>query len=242
MDHLEVGKVEIGKLEREKIGETEVGKEKSVKIGKAERGKFIVFEGIDGSGKSTQIQMLADKLRSRNISCYVTMEPTDSPIGAMIHQVMTRRMQADAKVVAALFVADRLDHLLNEVNGICKMVAEGTTVLMDRYYFSSYAYQSVEVPMEWLIQANTLSSATLRPDVNLFLDISPQAAMERIRSGRFQTELYEETSRLVQVRQNYLDAFDRLKGVEEVARIDAGRSRKEVAADVWHVVEGLFKG
>ena len=118
------------------------------------KGKFIAFEGIDGSGKSTQVRLLAERLRSENIPFYTTMEPTDSPVGSLIHQIMTGRVKADPKVIAALFVADRLDHLLNDVNGISQKIDEGTTVIMDRYYFSSYAYQSVDAPMDWVIQAN----------------------------------------------------------------------------------------
>ena len=75
-------------------------------------GKFIAFEGIDGSGKSTQIEYLTEKLKKENIYYYTTMEPTDSPIGSLIHQIMTGRVKTDNKVIAALFVADRLDHLL----------------------------------------------------------------------------------------------------------------------------------
>lgn len=204
------------------------------------KGKLIVFEGIDGSGKSTQIQLLTERLRNKNIACYATMEPTDSPIGSLIHQIMTGRLQADPKVIAALFVADRLDHLLNDVNGISRKIEEGTTVLMDRYYFSSYAYQSVDVPMEWIIQANEQSSSILRPDVNLFIDIDPDMALERITKNRFQKELFEEKSRLIQVRQKYIEAFDRLQGVENVAIIDGSRSKEEIAEDVWSVVERFF--
>ncbi len=106
-------------------------------------GVLIAFEGIDGSGKSTQIRLLAERLREKRISFYTTMEPSDAPIGSMIRQILTGRMQADPKVIAALFTADRLDHLLNDVNGVVRKIENGTVVLMDRYYFSSYAYQSV---------------------------------------------------------------------------------------------------
>ena len=204
------------------------------------RGKFIVFEGIDGSGKSTQVQLLAEKFRKENMDCYVTMEPTDSPIGSLIHQIMTGRVTADPKVIAALFVADRLDHLLNEVNGVYHKIEEGTTVLMDRYYFSSYAYQSVDVPMEWIIQANQQSSDILRPDINIFIDIEPDAALARIQKNRFHKELFEEKSRLVQVRQKYLEAFEYLGDFEKVISIDGNRSRDEVAADVWDIVTDSF--
>ena len=103
------------------------------------KGKFIALEGIDGSGKSTQIQYLAERLKEREIRCYTTFEPTYSPIGAVIHQILSGRVKTDNRALAALFVADRMDHLLNEVNGIAPMLEEGITVISDRYYFSSYA-------------------------------------------------------------------------------------------------------
>lgn len=204
------------------------------------KGKFIAFEGIDGSGKSTQVRLLAERLRSENIPFYTTMEPTDSPIGSLIHQIMTGRVKADPKVIAALFVADRLDHLLNDVNGISQKIDEGTTVIMDRYYFSSYAYQSIDAPMDWVIQANEQSSAILRPTVNIFIDINPDTALERIAKSRFQRELFEEKSRLTIVRQKYIEAFDKLQGVEQVAVVDGNGSPKKIAADVWDIVKKCF--
>ncbi len=208
--------------------------------GQAMEGKFIAFEGIDGSGKSTQVRLLSDRLRKEDIPFYVTMEPTDSPIGSLIHQIMTGRVKTDNKVIAALFAADRLDHLLNDVNGIVEKINNGMNVIMDRYYFSSYAYQSVDVPMDWVIHANEQSSAILRPTVNIFIDIDPDTALERIAKTRFQKELFEEKSRLALVRQSYIEAFDRLQGVEQVAVVDGNGSTQEVARDVWEIVKSYL--
>lgn len=197
------------------------------------RGTFIAFEGIDGSGKSTQVELLMERLKKNEVSCYATMEPTDSPIGLLIRQIMTGQMRADSKVIAALFVADRLDHLLNEVNGIAAKVKEGITVITDRYYFSSYAYQSVDMPMDWIIMANEQSSHILRPTVNVFIDTDPDVAMDRIKRNRFQRELFEKRSRLIQVREKYLEAFEKQKNVEQVIFVDGNRSQQEIAEDIW---------
>ncbi len=219
--------------------------ESCVKKGEAmstdQRGTFIALEGIDGSGKSTQIRMLSDWLQERQISVYVTMEPTDGPIGTMIRQILTGRMQADPRVIAALFTADRLDHLLNEVNGIVHKIRAGTSVIMDRYYFSSYAYQSVDIPMEQLILANAQSSEILRPDVNIFIDIEPELAMERIAQNRFHRELFEEKSRLASVREKYMEAFERLKDTEKVVMIDGNQDQKKVAQDIQAAVQEYFR-
>lgn len=196
-------------------------------------GSFIAFEGIDGSGKSTQIRLLTEKLKKEGICFYTTMEPTDSPIGSLIHQIMMGRVKTDNKVIAALFVADRLDHLLNDVNGIKSKVDEGVTVITDRYYFSSYAYHSVDMPMEWVIKANEQSSNILRPTVTVFIDIEPEVALDRISKNRFHQELFEKKSRLTQVRKKYFEAFDALKEDERIIVVDGNRSEQEIAEDIW---------
>ncbi len=205
------------------------------------RGKFIAFEGIDGSGKSTQIQLLSEKLLEEKIYFYTTMEPTDSPIGSLIHQIMTGRIKTDNKVIAGLFVADRLDHLLNDVNGIIGKINEGITVISDRYYFSSYAYHSIDMPMEWVIKANSQSSALLKPTVTVFIDVDPDVAVERIAKNRYQKELFEKKSRLIKVREKYYEAFDKLKDEEKVIIIDGNRSVSEIADDIWKEVAHYFE-
>lgn len=202
------------------------------------RGKLIAFEGIDGSGKSTQLKLLADRLRERGIRCFETREPTDSFIGVLLRQILTGQISAHSKVVASLFLADRAEHLLNEKDGLCRKIDEGITVLTDRYYFSSYAYHGVDMNMEWVIQANSIHSELLRPAVTVFLDISPETAMDRISKNRTHTELYEKEERLRRVREKYFEAFERLKEEENVAVIDAFGTAEEVAERVWQAVEG----
>lgn len=204
------------------------------------RGGFIAFEGIDGSGKSTQSALLIQRLRREGIPCYATMEPTDSPIGSLIRQIMTGRIKTDNKVIAALFAADRLDHLLNEVDGIAAKIDEGTTVVTDRYYFSSYAYNSVHMPMEWVIKANEQSSAILRPSVTVFIDVEPDTALERIAKNRFRQELFEKKSMLVKVRENYMKAFKLLEKEEKVVIIDGNQPEEKIAGMVWDEVKGYL--
>ena len=208
--------------------------------GKKQKGNFIAFEGIDGSGKSTQNGLLAERLKKEGACCYTTMEPTNAPVGSLVRQVMTGRIRMDNKAIAALFAADRLDHLLNEVDGIASKIEEGTTVLTDRYYFSSYAYHSVDVPMEWVIRANEQSALILRPTVNLFIDVDPDTALERIARNRFHQELFEKKSRLVEVRENYKKAFDLLAGEEKYTVIDGNQSREAIADNIWEAVRGYF--
>lgn len=207
---------------------------------KDNRGAFIAFEGIDGSGKSTQSAILIQKLRQEGVSCYATMEPTDAPIGSLIRQVMTGRIKTDNKAVAALFAADRLDHLLNEVDGIVSKIESGVTVVTDRYYFSSYAYNSVHMPMEWVIKANEQSSAILRPSVTVYIDIDPDTALDRIAKNRFRQELFEKKSMLVKVRDNYMNAFKLLEKDEKVFIVDGNRPQEDIAETVWNAVKECF--
>lgn len=205
------------------------------------KGNFIAFEGIDGSGKSTQIALLSDRLKEMGIVCYTTREPTDSPIGSMIHQIMMGRIKTDNKTIAALFVADRIDHLLNDVDGIVPKINEGTTVLTDRYYFSSYAYHSVDMSMDWVIKANEQSSQILRPTVNIFIDLDPDLAVERISKNRFHQELFEEKSRLIKVRENYQKAFEKLKDEENIIVVNGNQDTKKISDEIWEKVKPYFQ-
>ncbi len=201
---------------------------------------FIVFEGIDGSGKSTQVKILANKLAIEGHKVYTTFEPTDNPIGQMIRSIFNHKMEADHKTIAGLFVADRLHHLQNNVDGILKKLEDGFTVIMDRYYFSSYAYHGVHMPLDWVIQANALSAELLRPDLNIFIDISVEESMKRISKGRDSIELYETKENLANVKKIYLKAFEKLKQVEKICTINGERNEEEIALEVWENVLKLY--
>lgn len=200
---------------------------------------FLALEGIDGSGKSTQTRLLAERLKAAGHRVYTTFEPTDSPIGSLIRNIFSGRLEGDHRTIAGLFVADRLDHLLNQTNGILKKLGEGYTVVTDRYYFSSYAYQGAHAPMDWVIEANAQSAALLRPHLNIYLDMPPEAAMERLRQGRNQIDLYESLNNLRSVHARYEEAFERMGSVERVARIDANQPPELVADAVWKAVQSL---
>ena len=200
---------------------------------------FIAFEGIDGSGKSTQVKLLTEKLIAEGHKVYTTFEPTDSPIGSLIRNIFKGRMAADHKTIAALNVADRLDHLHNEINGILKKKEEGYTIITDRYYFSSYAYHGVHVDIDWVIAANAMSAATLRPDINIFIDVDPEVSIQRLNSTRGTIELYETLDNLKQVRGKFLEAFDKLKNEEKVVSINGNQTVAAIASDVWKELEKL---
>ena len=201
---------------------------------------FIAFEGIDGSGKSTQVKLLSEYLQKAGHKVYSTFEPTDSAIGTLIRTIFKHEMEADHRTIAGLFVADRLDHLLNKGNGILKKLEEGYTVITDRYYFSSYAYHGTHMPMDWVIKANSLSAELLRADLTIYIDIAPEVSMERINSSRGSKELYETIDNLINVRNNYLAAIEQLKLEERIFITDGSRSPQLIAADIWNEISKAF--
>lgn len=200
---------------------------------------FIAFEGIDGSGKSTQVKLLSENLKNAGHKVYCTCEPTDSPIGSIIRNVFKHRIEADHRTIAGLFVADRLDHLLNKTNGVLDKMKEGYTVITDRYYFSSYAYHGIHMPLDWVIEANSISAQLLKPDINIYIDIEPNESIKRITNGRNSMELYETNENLRKVRKKYYEAFELLEDKENIFITDGSKPEKEVAACIWKKVKKI---
>lgn len=204
-------------------------------------GKFLVFEGIDGSGKSTHIRRIHQRLLDEGIEAEATFEPSDGPVGSMIRQMLGGKIKTDQRTIAALFAADRTDHLLKAADGIQALMAQGRVVLCDRYYFSNYAYNSLTMDMEWVITLNALNAGILRPTATLFIDVDPDICLERIRAGRESLDMYEKIDTLKQVRQNYLAAFERFKDSETVVMIDGNGTRDQVEERIWQQVIELVK-
>ncbi len=204
------------------------------------RGAFIALEGIDGSGKGTQIRKLKKHLEKEGYPVFRTAEPNDSPFGDLIHQIMIGRIKTTNDVIAALFVADRLDHIQNDTNGMLRFLNSGINVLTDRYYFSSYAYQSVDLPMDWIIRANSPAAKLLRPDLTIFIDVDPRITMDRIEKNRLTRELFERTDRLVETRTRYFEAFEKLKDEENILIVEGNREVDDIAAEIWEKTRHLY--
>lgn len=202
-------------------------------------GRFLVFEGIDGSGKTTQVRKVYERLKAANKNVLATFEPTDGPIGTLIRQMLSGKIATDQRTIASLFAADRTDHLVNPDTGIKRLVDQGQTIVCDRYYFSSYAYHAQYIDMDWVIQANRLNADILRPDATLFIDVDPDVCIRRIQNSREHLEIYEKIDIMKQVRANYFKAFDRLKDQETVIIIDGNDTPERVAEQVWDRVRQL---
>lgn len=197
---------------------------------------FFAFEGIDGSGKSSQMTLLRKRMEAEGKECYITREPTEGEVGKLIRSVLAGQKSVDYRVLAPLFVADRLDHLLKEDNGVLSLLEQGKVVLTDRYYFSSYAYHSVDMDMEEVISLNKMAADLLRPTATIFIDVPPSVALSRLEYRGEALEIFETRSRLEETYENYMTAFRRLSTDEQVLIIDGTGSREEVAELVYYAV------
>jgi len=188
------------------------------------KNRFIVLEGIDGSGTTTQMHLLADALTARSISCATTAEPTDGPIGRTIRAILRGELAVDPTTVAWLFAADRNEHLYG-ADGILSKLAKGDIVISDRYVLSSLAYQGTTCGMRLPIQLNRHFPA---PGLTILFDIDPRVSLERIAS-RNSIDIYETLDLQARIRQMYLRMADRLERAGwNILRIDAGLSLEDV--------------
>lgn len=190
---------------------------------------FIVIEGLDGSGKSTQIELLRDALQARGEACYVTAEPTELPTGKLIRRILRHELRVDPRTLAALFAADRLEHLFHPQEGLLAKLAAGYHVIASRYYFSSLAYQGEYVDPSWIAALNRQAKLTLPADLTIFLDLDPAVSLERIAARSEAVELYETEEKLRHVRQSFIEAFATYGREENIVTVDAARPVMEVA-------------
>ena len=202
-----------------------------------QQAKLIVFEGIDGCGKSTQIKMLADALRARGRTVTLTAEPTDHDTGKMLREALSGRVKRTPHEMAALFTLDRIVHNTAE-DGIEKNLADGADVLSDRYYYSSLAYQGSLCNYDWVKDMNVNCPAIRRPDLCIFLDIPPKEALERIGKRGEAKEIYEKEDTLTLFRNTFLHVFETLG--DNVAIVDATGTPDEVAARVLAAAEQIL--
>ena len=203
-------------------------------------GRFIVLEGIDGSGKSTQAEILAARLKKQGAHAYLTREPSDGVIGKLLRRALSGELQMSEQVMAALFAADRLEHLTNAQPGVLRYLKNDTQVICDRYYLSTYAYQSVAVDLDWTMALNKQAALMAKPDVHIFLDIAVDTALARIARNREHMDIYETKERLEETRTRYLEVIEKLKDTENIVIINAEQSPEEIARDIWESVKYLF--
>ena len=203
------------------------------------RGRFIVFEGIDGAGKTTQIELLEQALRAEGRPVFRTAEPTESVSGGLLRDALGGVSKRTACEMAALFVLDRIFHNVNPVSGIEKMLADGVDVICDRYYYSSLAYQGSEIEGDWVRRMNLDCPEIRHPDLCIFLDLTPEQSMERINRGRVTHEIYENEDQLRRVRERFFGVFDSLREIDRICVVDAARPIPEIHEEIVSLVKNM---
>ncbi|MEY4582903.1 MAG: hypothetical protein RL701_7606 [Pseudomonadota bacterium] len=202
-------------------------------------GLFIVIEGVDGAGTTTQVAQLAAALRKRGRAVRETREPSIGPIGALLRQCITGRLitphpdgprAPSWQTMALLFAADRLDHVDVEIS---PLLAEGACVISDRYYHSSVAYQALSsggdmaAAIPWI---RTLNAHARKPDLTIVLDVSAADSKER-RRLRGGVELFdgdELQAKLV----DFYTALDQHFSDEVIVHVPGAGSIEQVASAV----------
>lgn len=208
------------------------------------RGRFIVLEGVDGSGTSTQASLLVSALRDQEFPVHQTREPSDGPVGVIIRQILTRRFVVPGRrgpsaprmeTMALLFAADRVDHLEAE---ILPNLNDGINIICDRYVHSSIAYQTLTASkddknaLDWVLSVNSRAED---PDLILVLDVPPEIATKRreLRGGA--EEVYEEDSLQRRLAEFYASLPSRFPD-HPIKVIDGSRSIDEIHKDCLSAV------
>lgn len=193
------------------------------------KGKFIVFEGLDGSGQSTQAGLLKDFLLEKGCEVILTKEPTiDSEAGRKIRKILDKKLDISSKELQELFAQDRKEHLENTIIPALK---QGKIVISDRYFFSSFAYGTANgLDLEWLIEVNNLF---LLPNITFLLEVKPETCIERIEGRGLEKTLFEKKEKLEKTWETYKILPGRF---ENVYLINGERSIDEVFKEIKEIL------
>lgn len=206
-------------------------------------GLFIAIEGIDGAGTTTQAKLLADGLRAGGLPIHLTREPSDGPIGVLIRQILTGRVVVpgiqgprapDWATMALLFAADRVDHIEAEV---APNLADGVTVITDRYDYSSVAYQSITAGGgdEAAVWVREINRHARRPDLTIVVDVPSEVADRRRGERGKARELYEDDELQARLAAFYATIETHFPS-DRIVHIDGSASIDDVAAAIMAAV------
>ncbi len=190
---------------------------------------FIAFEGLDGSGSSTQSRLLSEKLEANGHAVLLTKEPTgDTPIGKMIREVLQHKWECSPDGLQLLFSADRAEHLKNEIEPALK---NDQIVITDRYFFSTIAYGALAVnDVEWL---KCLSKHFRVPDVTFLFKLDPKTCIERIQGRGSDFELFEHDEKLTEIWKTYEKIAEEYPNFHI---INASKGIEEISEEIWKIV------
>jgi dTMP kinase len=199
---------------------------------------FVVLEGLDGSGTTTQLHLADRELESRGVPHFCTGEPTKGSVGRMIRQILKRQIQVQPDTVALLFAADRHEHLYEENEGILSHLRQGELVICDRYLFSSLAYQSLACDPEFVFYLNRRFPL---PQHLVFLNTPVTVSQQRltIRSADG-PELYDEREIQQDILCSYEEGFQRFPDADmQLHRLDGSKDPDLVFEKFWSILAGL---
>lgn len=198
---------------------------------------FIVFDGMDGTGKTTQMRLFCEKLNSLGMETILTAEPSTSPDGQALRRALSGKEPANNSRMAALFLLDRIGHNA-EIEG---WLSEGKTVISDRYYYASMAYQGQGDNFEWVARMNLDCPHIRKPDGAILLDMNPEDSMARIRAGRTtdELEIYETVAQQEKIRARFSRVTEYLKDRDLILTVNAAGTVEEVAERVWAAYEAI---
>ncbi len=189
---------------------------------------LVVFEGLDGAGTTTQMQLLAEKCDKDLRACRATFEPTDKPIGRLVRAVLQKQIVTTPLALAMLYAADREDHLYNPIYGMANELEEGKLVICDRYIYSSLAYQGVECPIERVRELNQFPA----PQYLFFIDTPVEECIRRITARGGNSELFDRHEFLEKVKSNYEKLFSELPPEVQFFRLDGMQSKEAIALEI----------
>ncbi len=202
-------------------------------------GRLIVLEGIDGAGKTTQAERLEAHLLAQGRRVVRTAEPTGFPTGVALRAALGGKIKKSECEMAALFTEDRIAHNIHPTEGLQALLAEGIDVICDRYYYSTLAYQGHATDYDWVKSMNLLCPEIRKPDLCIYLDLTPEQSLERIRAGRASVEIYENEETLGRVRSAFLRVLADLAATDRIAIVNAYRSPDEIAAEIAALADSL---
>lgn len=216
-----------------------------------EKGKFIVIEGTEYSGKSTQTKLLYKKMQDLGIYVKKTFECTDGPVGNVIrHTYLAGKRKADPKIINILYAADRIDHITNEDDGMLNYINEGISIVSDRYYMSSMALYPLEFwdtpeykeQMSFIMNLNQTAFDLLRPDLTIFLDVPEEELMSRMEKRSGKKDLFDAPERVSRSVISYYDAIEMLRNEkdEKIIEVNGLGSEHKVHQRIWDVVSKLY--
>ena len=193
---------------------------------------LINLEGIDGCGKSTQSQFLMDKFESGNEKTILLKEPTNGKYGQKLWEMLSGKIEATTEEILELFVLDRKEHVNQKIK---PALDDGIIVLMDRYYYSTMAYQAAAgIDVDRIRRDNEFAP---KPDIVLIFDLPADLAMKRVRSHSV-ADVFEKEEHLEKVRKAYLNLED-----DSLVRIiDATRTPEVIFDEVWRLVSEVRNG